>query len=88
MKNFEWDGKTNQCVKRKGLTTGQKVGLGLGIPLGLLALAGLAYCCWSYYDSKRPAQHHAVEQVPVSERNIHHPGKTNPTIVTEPHLVS
>lgn len=83
LKGFEWDHRSKKCNKRKGLSLGQKIGLGIGIPLAILSLAGLAFCCWRYYDSKRPpAQHQAVEQVPVTERNIHHPGKTNPTIVT------
>jgi hypothetical protein len=44
--NYRWESPLGQCVSSKGNNAALAIGLGVGIPLGILALLGLAGLLW------------------------------------------
>ena len=48
---YRWDIHAGQCIKRNSISTA--VGLAIGIPLGLIALCGIAAIGWCTCKDKK-----------------------------------
>ena len=69
---------TSQPPAQPGVTTTKKVALGLGVPLGILIFAAIAYMLWRFF-SRRKRQENTTASSRDQGNTISAPSKCAPT---------